>query len=152
MTPEEIINGNILIAEFLNWDTCEYIQRITNSKHPLYKIKKEPITVFCLPIDHPIVNDIYTDRPGFSWNYDKEDENGNTIIRLIFFNEDLIFHSSWNWLIPVIDKITSTNDYFDFKDKTTSIVDEGGIFINYRFIENTFEQVIEFIKYYNSIQ
>lgn len=62
----------------------------------------------------------------------------------------LLFHSSWDWLIPVIDKITSSNEYYKFIDHTSSMIYEGGIHINTKFIESTWNDVVEFIKWYNS--
>lgn len=69
---------------------------------------------------------------------------------LIFGNIDLMkYNSSWDWLIPVINKITAMSEYFKYKDYTSSMVSEGGIYINTKFIENTWGEVVEFIKYYN---
>ena len=64
--------------------------------------------------------------------------------------EDLRFHSSYDWLMPVIDKIRSMNEYSGFVDHTSSIVDEGGVYINTKFIENTWKDVVEFIKWHNA--
>lgn len=61
----------------------------------------------------------------------------------------LQYHKSWDWLIPVIDKITSDDSYKMFKDHTSSIVDDGEIYINTRFIENTYKDVVDFINWYN---
>lgn len=73
-----------------------------------------------------------------------------------WFNPDgyrhthLQFDWSWDWLMPVIDKITSMDKYPRFKDHTSSMIDqEGGIYINPKYIENTYEQVVEFIEWYN---
>jgi len=63
--------------------------------------------------------------------------------------DELAFHLSWDWLIPVIDKITSMDEYSDFKDYTSSMVSKGEIDINTRFIENTWNDVVDFIKWYN---
>ena len=65
-------------------------------------------------------------------------------------NNKLKFNLSWDWLIPVIDKITSMDGYIEFKASTSSMVSEGGIYINTKFIENTWKDVVEFIKWYNS--
>lgn len=62
----------------------------------------------------------------------------------------LKYHKSWDWLMPVIDKITSMNEYLEFKDYNCSMFDDGGIFINTRFIENTWQDVVEFIKWLNN--
>jgi len=59
------------------------------------------------------------------------------------------YASSWDWLMPVIDKITSLDEYVEFKNDTSSMVDEGGVYINTRFIENTYNETVEFIKWYN---
>lgn len=63
----------------------------------------------------------------------------------------LHYHDSWDWLIPVIDKIYSMNEYSSFKKYTCSMLDEGGIFINTKFITETYKQVVDFIKWYNAI-
>jgi len=62
---------------------------------------------------------------------------------------ELAYHTSWDWLMPVIDKITSLDEYVEFKNDTSSMVDEGGVYINTRFIENTYNETVEFIKWYN---
>tara|TARA_R110000851_G_scaffold68979_1_gene154697 strand:- start:1360 stop:1845 length:486 start_codon:yes stop_codon:yes gene_type:complete len=61
----------------------------------------------------------------------------------------LQYHKSWDWLIPVIDKITSDDTYPKYRDHSSSIVDDGGIDINTKFISNTYNQVIYFIHWYN---
>ena len=60
-----------------------------------------------------------------------------------------MFDSDWNWLIPVVEKITSDDLYLKYKNETSNIVSEGGIYINTKFIINTFEDVVDFIKWYN---
>ena len=61
----------------------------------------------------------------------------------------LSYHRSWDWLIPVIDKITSMSEYFIYKEETSNIVSEGGIYINTKFISSTWDDVIGFIEWYN---
>jgi len=63
-------------------------------------------------------------------------------------SKDLCFHSSWDWLIPVINKIYSINDYYIYKHKTSGQF-ENEVFINTKFIEVTYESVVEFIQWYN---
>lgn len=58
------------------------------------------------------------------------------------------YHTSWDWLIPVIDKIYSSNDYIKYKHKMSGQF-EVEVFINPKFILNTWTNVIEFIKWYN---
>lgn len=57
------------------------------------------------------------------------------------------FHSSWDWLMPIIDKIYSSNEYFKYKG-TLGQFNEG-IVINTKFITVTHESVVEFIKWFN---
>jgi len=61
--------------------------------------------------------------------------------------DDLLFHKSWDWLMPVISKIYSSKEYYKYKD-TLGQFNEG-IFINTKFITVTHESVVEFIKWYN---
>jgi Tfp pilus assembly protein PilZ len=61
------------------------------------------------------------------------------------------YHSSWDWLMPVIEKITDMKIYYsDYKAETSSLFDDGGIFINTKFISSTWEDVIAFIEWYNA--
>jgi hypothetical protein len=72
----------------------------------------------------------------------------NSSDSLIFRNlNNLNYHSSWDWLMPCIDKITDMNEYWKYQET-------GGQFgrddlINAKFIERTWENVVEFIKWYN---
>ena len=59
----------------------------------------------------------------------------------------LKYHKSWDWLMPVIDKILSSEEYFEYK-KTLNIY-TSGVFVNTKFIEVSFNSVVEFIKWYN---
>ena len=72
----------------------------------------------------------------------------NSQLKLLDF--ELKFHSSWDWLIPCINKIYESDWYYKWKD--TSGQFEKEIFINTKFIEVTWEQVVEFIKWYNLCQ
>lgn len=65
---------------------------------------------------------------------------------------DLGFHYDWNWLIPVVDKITDLPEYQEYKDYNSSIISEGGIYINTKYIEETYNDVVEFIMWYNTPQ
>ena len=84
---------------------------------------------------------VYSDRPTITrWKY------GNSML----YETDLKYHSSWDWLMPVIYKIES----FGF---SATILDVGmciaGKLIIERFgeskIEGTYYTIIEFIKWYN---
>jgi hypothetical protein len=58
------------------------------------------------------------------------------------------FHTSWDWLIPVIDKIYSSDEYYKYKSDSIGIF-EREVFINTKYIEETFKSVVEFINWYN---
>ena len=62
-------------------------------------------------------------------------------------SENLPFHNDWNWLMEVVEKIFSLDDYYHFKQTLgqfdTSIRDR---FPNK---EGVYTQCIEFIKWYN---
>jgi hypothetical protein len=60
----------------------------------------------------------------------------------------LHYHNSWDWLIPVIDKIYSSNEYIEYKNTLGQFND--GIFINTKYINVTYNDVIDFIKWYNN--
>lgn len=60
------------------------------------------------------------------------------------------YHTSWDWLIPVIDKIQSTKQYCEYKNYNSSMVSDGGIDINTKFIEITYYSVVKFIEWYNT--
>ena len=72
---------------------------------------------------------------------------------------DLHYHTSWNWLMPVIEKINTMDDYrfsvqihhcltdiCDTNGGVKYIVDEQG----HETIEATYKAVVEFIKQYNN--
>ena len=59
------------------------------------------------------------------------------------------YHASWDALMPVINKIYQSNEYVKYQSHTSNIVSDGAIYINTMFIETTFSDVVEFIKWYN---
>lgn len=63
----------------------------------------------------------------------------------------LKYHKSWDWLIPVIDKIRSSKYYLDYYLSNLGQFNDG-IHINTKFISSTFESVVEYLKWYNSIK
>ena len=121
MKEEEIIENNKLIAEFMGYE--QIIIPIDKWK---YSGSNKPFP------DHEIIR------------YGSITNNKDW-----FEEKDLKYHSDWNCLIPIIDKITSMDEYFKFKDYTSSMISEGGIYINTRFIENTWSDVVDFIIWYN---
>jgi len=61
----------------------------------------------------------------------------------------LQFHDSWDWLMPVVDKIYSSNEYVKYKDTMSGIFNEEPVRINSKYISVTHKAVVEFIKWYN---
>lgn len=58
------------------------------------------------------------------------------------------YHSSWDWLIPVIDKIHSSDDYIKYKDSLGQF--SCGVYINTKFINVTYKNAVDYIKWYNN--
>jgi hypothetical protein len=60
------------------------------------------------------------------------------------------FHSSWDWLMPVIKKIEAKNYWFNRLDGDVSIVNDKGVIINTPMsdggIDMYYQTVVEFIK------
>jgi hypothetical protein len=68
------------------------------------------------------------------------------------------FHESWDWLMPVVEKIESLGFYVRIHGKSTLIFKKDGYnIINRPYgygkekskIDHTYKAVIEFIKWYN---
>jgi hypothetical protein len=58
---------------------------------------------------------------------------------------DMEFHISWDWLMPVISKITKDEKYIG-NEYRESILDT----VPYGNIEDSYKVVLEFIKWYNN--
>jgi hypothetical protein len=124
MKREEILNGNKLIAEFLNVKPNNY------GDYEMYGVVE-------------VIED---------------GENNQHFFR----PQDMLFHSSWDWFMPVVDKIESiifdeNNSYNvtigstnycviqDANGDTIEIVEDSG---NTK-LETVYKAVVEFIKWYN---
>ena len=59
----------------------------------------------------------------------------------------LQYHKSWDWLIPVIDKIHSSDDYIKYKYSLGQF--SGGVYVNTKSIDVTYNHVVDYIKWYN---
>ena len=57
------------------------------------------------------------------------------------FAEELMFHTSWDWLKPVVDKIEQVNEGVPEQMLHVSL---------YSTIDEVYEAVVEFIKTYNN--
>lgn len=129
MVEKEIIEGNILICDFMGWEKSV----ITG----LGKTELKGYYVFAVPTNQTMYGRPYSDI------------------------ERLKFHSSWDWLMPVVEKISEHYDftissvglwvcYIDRKDcdwEDKHIGDMGG---HEPVITNAFMAVVQFIKWYNT--
>jgi len=61
-----------------------------------------------------------------------------------FYDVKLLYNSSWDWLMPVISKITRDEKFIE-QENREYILD----IVGYGHIEDVFEAVIGFIKWYN---
>ena len=61
-----------------------------------------------------------------------------------YFPENMRYDQSWDWLMPVVSKITRNESYID-NEYRESILDT----IPYGIIEDSYKVVIEFIEWYN---
>ena len=59
------------------------------------------------------------------------------------FVRDLIFHSDWNWLMEVVEKILNICAENDDLEKYAVITD------NIPYIQQTYDECIKFINFYN---
>ena len=76
-----------------------------------------------------------------------------------FSLEEMKFHSSWNWLMPVVEKIEDiedidvnilTNGTKIYKWRTKEVIVDNSADISFdNKIEHTYIAVVEFIKWYN---
>lgn len=130
MTLEQIKEGNKLIAEFMGYQILhkkyEYLN-FNSSNESYWDITEGDIVC---------------------------DENGNEVDALdnypFYSLEDLPFHSSWDWLMPVVSKCSKTKGFYDTKFQTYC---KGALFFEdldlYSPIDDIYKAVVEFIKWYN---
>ena len=63
--------------------------------------------------------------------------------------EKIKYDTDWNWLMEVVDKIYEMDLYYDrYIDYNSSMISDGKINLGTR-INRVYEQVVEFIKWYN---
>lgn len=118
--------GNKLIADFMEWKSI---------------VCSSPKDYYYIPDGFElIIEEETTYESNWGWFLIQQDECSI---------KDMKFNTSWDWLIPVIDKIYSLDVYSVYVN-TTSGQFENSISINTRFIKNTYVAVIEFIKWYNN--
>lgn len=130
MTEQEILDGNRLIAEFMG---------VTISKKTLFKNDKDIET---------IVVDVYS-RPSFFNDalYGAYGWASYEDLKL------MLYHSSWDWLMPVVEKIENLGLYdISIIVDTCRISGDGydkTICEEWMKIGIVYKSVVEFIKWYN---
>jgi len=82
------------------------------------------------------------DNPTDRWYGSYREPNG--ILHKNTDKEPLLFHTSWDWLMPVVAKITRDEKYLGnvYREHLMDIVPYG-------YEEDTCDAVVEFIKQYN---
>lgn len=112
MTEEEIIDFNKLCAEFFKG--MKYIIGYPDSDNLKYKYKVDTSS-FDLPIPKDLNQKI---------NYYKV---GDVILRYYIDLTKLEFHSNWNWIMELVDKIEKIDDskyYVSILENECSIIDK----------------------------
>ena len=128
MSEQEIIEGNKLIAEFMELQAIEIsaaIYQIKSSTHLFFEEFK--------------INDVSIEQ-----GFDKNNP-------LNYFHKFLKFryHSSWDWIYPVVKKINNIRKFEEY-GYITQIA-----FVNLAWarkdINEVWESCVKFIKWYNQI-
>jgi len=105
-------------------------------------------------------NKLIAEFMGWGRNYNYTDEvysNKNKNRKVPYWSEynseiylkEMKYQQSWDWLMPVVDKIHSTEKYFTYVAKTSGQF-KNEVSINPKFIEETYKDVVQFIKWYNT--
>jgi len=127
MTQQEIIENNKLIAKFMGLK-AEQIEFDHEFNEPIYKISSDTHLFF----DRFRINDIAI-KQGF-----KENNPIDYFCEIIRFK----YHSSWDWLMPVIHKC--------FKYDSIKIKHDLNIaMFGYNNIEAVFNAVVQFVVWYD---
>jgi len=66
---------------------------------------------------------------------------------MVIHESDLQFHTSWDWLMPVVSKCYDNSEEADGKD--TNVVGDISHHLLDVDMEQTYKAVVEFIKWYN---
>ena len=85
----------------------------------------------------------WSDAPYY---YTTEDTREKVIKNISKYSK---YSKDWNWLMQVVDKIYEMDLYYDrYIDYNSSMISDGKINLGTR-INRVYEQVVEFIKWYN---
>lgn len=52
----------------------------------------------------------------------------------------LCYHNSWDWLIPVVNRIYSLDEYVEY---------ENNVIVHSKMLDMTYEQIVKFILWFN---
>ena len=134
MTRKEVIEGNKLIAEFMGYSVG--FPHKTDKYGYIQTVEGYIIPSIVNPSPHP--SDIDTHQ---------------------FSLTDLRFHSSWDWLMLVVEKINTMNSKYEINiySQVVTLFSYSPIETKAKFNNSEFTKivavwltVIEFIKWYNS--
>ena len=67
-------------------------------------------------------------------------------------DKDLQYHTSWDWLMPVVEKVNKTPYKIVISSNVTELFDKEDNFIDFQGGDikvNTYKAVVEFIQYKN---
>lgn len=80
-------------------------------------------------------------------------KNKGTAIYLAYSTSDLQYHTSWDWLMPVVDKIENLGYWVNRNDGDVTISNKSDIIVitpmSSGGIDMMYKAVVEFIKQYN---
>ena len=136
MTDKEILEGNKLIAEFIGWTYVKVKSKKIDWWIPYRNDKMAPNI-----INHPYLQITYSNS------------------RILA----LCFHESWDWLMPVLEKIEQLKNMNVYTGKTKlgefhiEITHEKGLLDKCIFVkdktltklESYYKAIVEFIQWYN---
>jgi hypothetical protein len=126
----ETTENNKLIAEFMEFKQCKGI-RSEFGKYFDYWAKEN---FSCIEEQEIEIES--------QWGWGLVEQN-------FLFAEQLKFHTDWNWLMQVVDKIFSTDLYYEeYIDYNASMFTNGQIELSAS-IKHVYDQCVEFVKWYN---
>jgi hypothetical protein len=164
MTQEEIIEGNKLIAEFIGFASHEN----TAAEKDFFKGYPKSIEAHTIGYNVPynFFETTVEKKSGISGNSNWIDAfckiDSSKCTEVVWLAK-MKFHSSWDWLMPVVEKIEAMQNR-DVDARITIERDTCNIYFNngtsqYEFntweqsnkLKCVYEHLVEFIKWYNKL-